>query len=180
MDRLNEGIRGLGQYIQKAILLTSAEQQRSALEKVQQIEQAWANEFATPLVEKRKQVDEGNVTVAELQIFYLQKDASSWVKNSTEALDVADRDAKKNLEERRKSDETATTATVAAALTSTLIALGIGLFIAFTTARSITEPLFNLMNVAQQIGNTGDLDHTVDIQRNDEIGRLRINVHSFR
>jgi len=172
MERLNEGIRGLGQYIQKAILLTSAEQQRSALEKVQQIEQAWANEFATPLVEKRKQVDEGNVTVAELQIFYLQKDASSWVKNSTEALDVADRDAKKNLEERRKSDETATTATVAAALTSTLIALGIGLFIAFSTARSITEPLFNLMNVAQQIGNTGDLDHTVDIQRNDEIGEL--------
>jgi methyl-accepting chemotaxis protein len=172
MERLNEGVKGLGQYIQKAVLLTSAEQQRSALEKVQQIEQAWANEFATPLVEKRKQVDEGNVTVAELQIFYLQKDASSWVKNSTEALDVADRDAKKNLEERRKSDETATTATVAAALTSTLIALGIGLFIAFSTARSITEPLFNLMNVAQQIGNTGDLDHTVDIQRNDEIGEL--------
>ena len=172
MDRLNEGTRNLSQYIQKAIGLTSADQQKSALERVEQLEQAWATEFAVPLVDKRKQVDEGNVTVAELQIFYLQKDASSWVKNSTEALDVADRDAKRNLEERRKSDETATTATIAAALVSTLIALGIGIFIAYTTARSITEPLLSLMNVAQQIGNTGDLDHTIDIQRSDEIGEL--------
>jgi methyl-accepting chemotaxis protein len=48
----------------------------------------------------------------------------------------------------------------------------LGIFIAFTSARSITEPLLNLMNVAQQIGNTGDLDHTIDIQRNDEVGEL--------
>ncbi|MBV9481405.1 MAG: HAMP domain-containing protein [Acidobacteria bacterium] len=124
------------------------------------------------MVDKRKQVDAGNVTVAELQIFYLQKDASSWVKNSTEALDVADRESKKNLEERRKSDEAATTATMIAALISTLIALGLGLFIAYRTARSISEPLLNLMNVARQIGNSGDLDHTIDIQRSDEVGEL--------
>jgi len=34
-----------------------------------------------PADHKRKQVDGGNVTVAELQIFYLQQDAASWVKN---------------------------------------------------------------------------------------------------
>jgi len=49
---------------------------------VQQLEQSWAKEFAQPLVDKRRDVDSGNATVAELQIFYLQKDASSWVKNS--------------------------------------------------------------------------------------------------
>ncbi len=172
MERMYEGTHNLEEYIKKAIALTTAEEQKSALEKVQQLEQAWASEFAMPLVDKRKQVDAGNVTVAELQIFYLQKDASSWVKNSTEALDIADKDAKKNLEQRRKSDETAATATVVAAFLSTMIALGIGIFIAYTTARSITEPLLNLMNVAQQIGNMGDLDHTIDIQRDDEIGEL--------
>ena len=51
------------------------------------------------------------LTVAELQIFYLQKDASAWIKSSTEYLDVADQESKKILEERRKSDETAATAT---------------------------------------------------------------------
>jgi methyl-accepting chemotaxis protein len=172
MDRMSDGIRILSENIKKALVLTTSEQQKSALEKVQELEQAWANEFAAPLVDKRKQVDAGNVTVAELQIFYLQKDASSWVKNSTDALDVADKESKKNLEDRRKSDEAATTATIIVALVSTLIALGLGIFIAFTTARSITEPLFNLMNVAQQIGNSGDLEHTIDIERADEIGEL--------
>lgn len=172
MDRMSEGVRILAEDLKKAIALASSDQQRTALEKVQQLEQSWNTEFALPLLEKRKQVDAGNVTVAELQIFYLQKDASSWVKNSTEYLDMAGQENKKTVEERRHSDETATTATGAVALVSTLIAVGLGIFIAYTTAKSITEPLNNLMGVAQQIGNSGDLDHNIDIQRKDEIGEL--------
>jgi methyl-accepting chemotaxis protein len=172
MERMNDGTRILGENINRALSLTTSEQQKVALEKVHELERSWASDFAAPLVDKRKQVDAGNVTVAELQIFYLQKDASAWVKNSTEALDVADRESKKNLEERRNSDDAASRYTTLVALVSTLIALGLGIFIAFTTARSITEPLLNLMNVAQQIGNTGDLEHTIDIQRADEIGEL--------
>ena len=172
MDRMSDGIRILNDDLKKATELSSSDQEKAALGKVQQLEQAWNSEFAQPLVEKRKQVDAGNVTVAELQIFYLQKDASSWVKNSTEYLDMAGQENKKTVEERRHSDETATTATGAIALVSTLIALGLGLFIAFTTAKSITEPLNNLMGVAQQIANAGDLEHNIDIQRKDEIGEL--------
>jgi methyl-accepting chemotaxis protein len=172
MDRMNEGIRLLVEDLRKASSLTSSDQQKAALEKVQQLEQAWSNEFANPLLEKRKQVDAGNVTVAELQIFYLQKDASSWVKNSTEYLDMASQENKKTVEERRHADELATTWTGAVALISTLFALGLGIFIAYSSAKSITEPLNNLMGIAQQIGKTGDLDHNIDIQRQDEIGEL--------
>ncbi len=172
MDRLNEGIRILNDQLRKAIGLTISDQQKVALEKVQQLEQSWSSEFANPLLDKRKQVDAGNVTVAELQIFYLQKDASSWVKNSTEYLDMASDEIKKTLEVRRQDDEKATTWTGAVALVSTLFALGLGIFIAYTSARSITEPLNNLMGIAQQIGKTGDLDHNIDIQRQDEIGEL--------
>ncbi len=66
--------------------------------KVEQLEQAWGKEFAQPLIDKRKDVDSGNATVAELQIYYLQKDASSWVKNSTDALDLADGENRKLVE----------------------------------------------------------------------------------
>ena len=65
---------------------------------VQQLEQSWGKEFAQPLIDKRKDVDSGNATVAELQIYYFQKDASSWVKNSTDALDVADGENRKLVE----------------------------------------------------------------------------------
>jgi len=172
VDHLNEGVRILIENLQSTQNKTSSDQQRQALAKVQQNEQAWSNEFAAPLIEKRKEVDAGNATVAELQIFYLQKDATTWVRNSTQYLEVADAENKKVLEERRSSDETAATATIAIALISTLLALALGIVIAYTTSKSITQPLDDLMHVAQQIGNSGDLDHKIDIQRSDEIGQL--------
>ena len=172
VDRMTDGMRILHERLRICQDLAASEQQRTALEKVQQSEQNWGREFASPLVEKRKDVDSGNATVAELQIFYLQKDASSWVKSATEYLDVADQESKKLLEERRNSDETATTATIAIALISTLLALALGGAIAYTSAKSITHPLNNLMNVAQGIANAGDLDHEIDVKRQDEIGEL--------
>jgi methyl-accepting chemotaxis protein len=172
VERMNDGVRLLTDKLQTTEKVTESEQQRAALEKVKQTEQNWAREFAAPLVDKRKEVDSGNATVAELQIFYLQKDAGSWVKTSTEFLDTADQENKKVLEERRRSDETAATATILMALFSTLVALTLGVFIAYSTAKSITQPLNDLMKVAKQIGSEGDLEHEIDIKRNDEIGEL--------
>jgi len=172
VERMNDGMHLLEDKLQNAQNLATSEQQRTALGKVQSSEQSWAREFAAPLMDKRKQVDSGNATVAELQIFYLQKDASSWVKSATEYLDSADLENTKVLDSRRKSDETAATATIAIALISTLLALVLGIAIAYSTANSITEPLDNLMKVARQIGNAGDLDHEIGVYRDDEIGEL--------
>jgi len=172
VDRMNEGLRTLTEKLQQGKSLANSEQERSALDKVDQLEQAWSKEFAQPLIEKCKDVDSGNATVAELQIYYLQKDASSWVKNSTDALDLADGENRKLVEARRKSDETASTWTIMAAVFSTLLALGLGGMVAFTTAKSITGPLTNLMTVSRQIGDTGDLEHNIDVNRQDEIGEL--------
>jgi len=172
VDRLNDGMKILLDKLQAGQTLTTSDQQRAALEKVQNNEQNWTRDFATPLIDKRKEVDGGNATVAELQIYYLQKDAASWVKNATEYLDSADTENTKVLDARRKSDETAATATTAIALLSTLLALTLGIAIAYSTAKSITEPLKNLMTVARQIGDAGDLNHVIDIHRTDEIGEL--------
>ncbi|HEU0039707.1 MAG TPA: methyl-accepting chemotaxis protein, partial [Verrucomicrobiae bacterium] len=174
VDRMNEGIHSLSDKLEKAAAQANSEQQKAALEKVQQLEQNWAKEFSQPLVDKRRDVDSGNATVAELQIFYLQKDASSWVKNSTEFLDVADKENKKIVDEGRKSDDSAANRTVGLSFFAMVVALVVGSFIAYRTANSITEPLAKLMTVAHKIGNTGDLDHDIetDIQRQDEIGEL--------
>src|SRR6267378_1116076 len=172
VDRMNDGMRALNSKLEEGKSLANSEQERSALEKVLQLEQTWSKEFAQPLIDKRKDVDSGNATVAELQIFYLQKDAGSWVKNSTEALDVADGENRKVVEARRKFDETAGTATIFVALFSTLLAVGLGVVIAYRSAKSITAPLTNLMKVARRIGDTGDLEHNIDVNREDEIGEL--------
>jgi methyl-accepting chemotaxis protein len=172
VDRMVEGLRTLNEKLEEGRALANSEQEKTALGRVQQLEQAWGKEFAQPLVDKRKDVDSGNATVAELQIYYLQKDASSWVKNSTEALELADVENRKLVENRRKSDETAATATIIISLLSTMLALGLGVAVAYRTAKSITNPLSDLIGVARQIGNNGDLEHTIDLRRDDEIGEL--------
>jgi methyl-accepting chemotaxis protein len=179
VDRMNDGMRTLNEKLEQGKNLASSEQVKTSLAKVEQLEQSWAKEFSQPLIEKRKDVDSGNATVAELQIYYLQKDASSWVKNSTDTLDVADTENRKLVEERRKSDENAANWTIAVSFLSTLIALVAGAIIAYRTAKSITEPLTNLMNVARAIGNTGDLEHNIDLTRDDEIGELARTFHKM-
>jgi methyl-accepting chemotaxis protein len=172
VDRMREGILSLDQELHVAMSLADSEEQKSALNRVRQSEQSWTQDFANPLVDKRKQVDGGNATVAELQIFYLQKDASTWLKNTTDFLDQADDENHRLLNERKKSDETAATATIGIALVSTLLSLVLGIAIAYSSAKSISHPLNDLMQVAHKIGTFGDLNHDIDFKRNDEIGEL--------
>jgi CHASE3 domain sensor protein len=73
VEKMNDGVRRLSDALQRALGLVTSEQQRSSLEKVQQFEQGWNTEFAGPLVEKRRQVDSGNATVAELLGVALQR-----------------------------------------------------------------------------------------------------------
>ena len=57
-ERMTERVRRLGEHLRQAMSLANSDQQKTALERVQQLEQSWYNEFAVPLIEKRKQVDE--------------------------------------------------------------------------------------------------------------------------
>ena len=172
VEQMAGGERQLTEAVHHAQELASSMPQRDTLEKLAGLEQAWALEFANPLVDKRRAVDSGNATVAELQIFYLQKDSNSWISRSTEVLDEVDRDNRKLLDDRRHSDELAATGTILVAVISSLFALALGIIIAYRTAAGITQPLERLMDVAGQIGQSGDLEHTIDIHGRDEIGQL--------
>ena len=112
VDKMNDGVRRLSDDLRRAQEMGTSDQQKSNLERVRQLEQDWNSEFANPLVDKRRQVDGGNATVAELQIFYLQKDPNSWVAHSSEVLDEVDKNNRTMLEQMRQSDERAAAYTV--------------------------------------------------------------------
>src|SRR4029077_15906450 len=131
-----------------------------------------ADNFAKPLIAKRHQVDSGDATVSDLQIFYLQKDPASWLAKSSPILDQGIEEINKSLDETSKSAERASNISLFVTIGGTLLALLAGGFIAVYTARSITEPLTHLITVAREIGDSGDLDQNIDIHRNDEIGAL--------
>jgi len=179
VEKMNDGEHQLSDALRHAQELSNSTQQRGSLEKVQGLEQAWGNEFANPLVDKRRAVDSGNATVAELQIFYLQKDPNSWVSLSSDVLDEVDRENRQLLDLRRHSDELAATWTILAAVLSSLAALGLGVIIAYRTATGITGPLSRLIHVADQIGQSGDLEHNIDVHGKDEIGQLARTFESM-
>ncbi len=172
VEKMNEGGHLLNAALHRAEEFASSEHQRSSLERVQGLEQNWTSEFANPLVERRRGVDSGNSTVAELQIFYLQRDPSGWVTRSSNVLEEVDRENRELLERRHSEDQLAATATILIAVISSMAALALGVIIAYRTARGITEPLNRLIHVAEQIGQTGDLEHNIDVHGKDEIGQL--------
>src|SRR5271168_763969 len=179
VEKMNDGEHQLSDALRHAQELSNSPQQKSNLEKVQGLEQSWGTDFATPLVDKRRAVDSGNATVAELQIFYLQKDPNSWVSHSSYVLDEVDRENRQLLDQRHADDQSATTYTILVAVLSSLVAVGLGIVIAYRTASGITGPLTRLIHVADQIGQSGDLEHNIDVHGKDEIGQLARTFESM-
>jgi methyl-accepting chemotaxis protein len=114
-----------------------------------------------------------------LQIFYLQKDPASWLTKSSTVLDQANADIGKALNQSEATATFASKASFAIVVIGTIFAIAFGSIKAFRTAKSITEPLQHLITVAQEIGNSGDLDQNIDIHRNDEIGALATTFNNM-
>src|SRR5258707_397873 len=178
-DRVNKGLTDIVDQIKRGESNASNEAVRTALIKVESTEASWSDNFAKPLIAKRHQVDSGDATVSDLQIFYLQKDPSSWLTKSSIVLDQSNADITKFLDDTTKSAGRMSTFSTWVTTGGTLLALLSGGFIALYTAKSITEPLNHLITVAREIGDSGDLDQNIDIHRNDEIGALATTFNNM-
>src|SRR5271168_968113 len=178
-DRVTKGLTTMSDLVKRGQSQAATEALRTGLLQVESTETSWADNFAKPLLAKRHQVDSGDATVSDLQIFYLQKNPASWLTKSSAALDQTSQDITKSLNETTKSAERASSVSMWGTLILTFCALAIGIFLAFVTARNITEPLQHLITVAREIGDSGDLDQNIDIHRNDEIGALATTFNNM-
>jgi methyl-accepting chemotaxis protein len=178
-EKVSRGLIQMNELIKRGEALAGSDLLRTALIQVEGTEASWADNFAKPLLAKRHQVDSGDATVSDLQIFYLQKDPASWLTKSSGILDQASQEITRAQDDTTKS--AARWGSVSTAVTSlgTLIALVAGALIAVYTAKTITAPLTHLMTVAREIGDSGDLDQNIDIHRNDEIGALATTFNNM-
>ena len=178
-EKVNKGMSELTDALKRGESQAASEQLRTALIQVETTEASWADNFSKPLLAKRHQVDSGDATVSDLQIFYLQKDPASWLTKSSAVLDQATSEITKAFDDTAKSAEQISTWSTAATTLGTLLAIILGVVIAYRTARSITEPLTHLIAVAREIGDSGDLDQNIDVHRNDEIGALATTFNNL-
>jgi len=179
-EKVSRGLTDLSDLLRRSESQTAGnEAVHAALIQIESTETSWADNFAKPLIAKRHQVDSGDATVSDLQIFYLQKDPSSLLSKSSIVFDQTNVDIYKFLEQSTKSANTTGTVSFLVTFLFTLFALVAGGLIAFYTARSITRPLYHLMTVSREIGDSGDLDQNIDIHRSDEIGALAATFNNM-
>jgi methyl-accepting chemotaxis protein len=146
---------------------------KQLLDQLADAERDWSRVFATPLMEKRRQVDTGSATVAELQIAYLQATPTPEQKQKEEQplLQLAGMMKAANATA-EDSDNSAATLITVVTLGGLLIVILLSGSISWRVAKSITAPLSQLITVAGQIGNTGDLEQKVEITGEDEVAQL--------
>jgi methyl-accepting chemotaxis protein len=146
---------------------------RQLLDQLAEAEREWARTFAAPLMEKRRQVDTGSATVAELQIAYLQATPTPEQKQREEQPLVQLAGMMKSANnEAESSDSQAATLITFVTLGGLMIVILLSASISWRVAKSITSPLAQLITVAGQIGNTGDLEQKVEIRGEDEVAQL--------
>src|SRR6202158_4034845 len=139
-ERVTRGLQELSEVMKRGEAQSGSDVLRTALIQVEGTEASWADNLAKPLLAKRHQVDSGDATVSDLQIFYLQKDPTSWLTKSSAVLDQTNTEITKSLDETTKSAARASTFSTGLTTGGTLLALLLGLWVAFYTARWITGP----------------------------------------
>jgi methyl-accepting chemotaxis protein len=146
---------------------------RQLLDQLADSEREWGRVFANPLMEKRRQVDTGSATVAELQIAYLQATPTPEQKQREEQpLTQLYAIMKKANADAEASDGFAAMLITICTLSGMLMIMVLSGTIAWRVAKSITVPLSQLITVAGQIGDAGDLEQKVDINGEDEVAQL--------
>ncbi|MBZ5526921.1 MAG: HAMP domain-containing protein [Acidobacteriia bacterium] len=178
-EKVTRGFAEMAELLKRSEMEAGSEDLRKALIQVEATEQGWAESFAKPLLAKRHQVDSGDATVSDLQIFYLQKDPSSWLKKSSVVLDEVTQQIAKHLQEATAASDTASIVATWITTMGTIITLCMGVWVAMGTVKSISEPLQHLILVAREIGDSGDLDQNINLHRSDEIGALATTFNNL-
>jgi methyl-accepting chemotaxis protein len=129
--------------------------------------------FVKPLLQERKQLGaRKNAVLGDLSEFYRHQNAGSWIRVSNQRLEEAEKDNSRLLEQHRRSDDAAAKLSTFVTMFGIFVVVGMGAWIAYRTAKSISEPLNRIIGAAREIGDAGALEHDIEIQRTDELGEL--------
>jgi methyl-accepting chemotaxis protein len=182
-DLLSRGATDVDQLLTKvegtASNLQEGEKAKVLLKQLREDEKDWMANFAAPLIEKRRQVDSGSATVAELQIAYLQANPGQEQKKEEEPLAQLTTIMTDALNKANSSDKNAGFVINLVTALGMALMLVLGGVIAWRVAKSITGPLVELIRVAGQIADTGDLEQQVAVTGEDEVAKLSLTFNNM-
>ncbi len=172
LDRLNDGNNHIYELLRDAQTKTSDPSLLAGLKRIETIEHEWYSTTAERFIEEHKSVLSGNVKVMDLLDEYTATGPTEQLQSSNQVIDEVQNEARLLIQKSHDEDESASRWAMLIDVIGFFVALGVGIFVALRTARSITEPLEHIIGVARQIGDNGDLDQEVNFESEDEIGTL--------
>jgi methyl-accepting chemotaxis protein len=153
---------------------------RDVLARMEANHRDWMDDLAAPLIAQRQKVEAGDATVADLQVSYAQKDPYTWTTTSMAVVDAANTAIRNAQAESTASAASALLIGTTVSTTVTILAVLLCAGIAFHTARSITRPIKNAVDVLRNIAEgEGDLTRRVDERSGDELGEMGKWVNTF-
>src|ERR1700686_1751469 len=160
-----KGISDLSEAFRKVRQTPGTEILRGSLDQTEALQRDWADNFAKPLIAKRHQVDAGNATVGDLQVYYLQLVPGQWVTKATSLLDEMSQGILRTQEQSIASVARASTAGTAISTAGTIFGILLGMGIVYYSARSITRPLKETVRGLRD-GAQGEGDLTQRVSEN--------------
>ncbi|MDE8559416.1 methyl-accepting chemotaxis protein [Pantoea vagans] len=180
LQPFSDGVGGFNKYMSELKILTSDNKNQTIrLAEIYRLESKWHDNLALPLIENRKKVVNGEVSVNDFISEFGKHDG----KEQMDGIRAVIRDAVNEelglMSEREvvlsREQHRASFIIVAGVLS----VLFFSLIVWFLLSRGILKPLGLAMSVSNSI-SSGDLTSSVEITRNDEFGVLLLSLKNMQ
>ncbi len=173
LDRLRDGNNRIFELLRDAETETSDPNLRAGLNRIAAVEHEWYSSTAERFIQAhRNLVESGQIKPMDLLDQYTETAPTEQLRSSSAVIDEVQSDARALLKKTNEEGDKTSRWTTGIDVMGFVCALCLGVFISFRTAKTITQPLDHLINVARELGDKGDLDQVVDVDSKDEIGTL--------
>ena len=173
IERLRALQNGLVDILRQVKAKAVTEEDRALVAKLEEGEREWNDNVVGKMLEQRRLVESGGLSVEQMQAAYAQSNPQMWIKNPGDIVNKMRAENERYMQERKQANSSTVLSTTIFTLLGAPLALGLGIFIAYRTSKSISEPLGELSEVARRISETGDLKQSIELKTStDEIGQL--------
>src|SRR5262249_52758198 len=167
LNDFENGRRDFQTYAREVLIDPISEEQKNGVNAAVAAEANWYNIDVLPLIRKRTELSNKNLD--GFHTYFLARQPWGADETANKALDAVEKASQNEIDSERKADKDSAYRTIRDLLIVGGLALIFVGVIAYYTAKSITEPLNQLMKVARDIGESGDLEQSFVIDRKDEI-----------
>jgi len=145
--------------------LASSEEIHGQLSEIDNAVKEWNDKFKPAVFTLGDQMTRGEINAAEMQSKYQMQNPAGYTKR----IDSATNRIEELVD---KSNNFSFWISLSLTVIFTIAGICVGCYYAWSTALGITEPLMHLITAAREIGESGDLEQPMDVERDDEIGEL--------